>query len=52
MTNDSLVFSEVSEMYDPFDLVNETVHLKGAQPSQIQQFLDALPASIKGKRVK
>ena len=42
----------ISELTDEFYREGQTVQLKDADPNELQQFIDKVPASIKGQSVK
>ena len=50
VTKDTVTISELME-WRSF-LRGQTVQLKDADPNERQQFIDKMPASIKGKSVK
>ena len=50
VTQDTVTISEL--MKRPSCQKGQTVQLKDADPNELQQFIDKMPASIKGKSVK
>ena len=50
VTKDTVTISELTE-WRSFQK-GHTVQLKDADPNELQQFIDKMPASIKGKSVK
>ena len=50
VTQDTVTISEL--MRCPSSQKGQTVQLKDADPNELQQFIDKMPASIKGKSVK
>ena len=49
-TKDTVTISELRESW--LLQKGHTVQLKDADPNELQQFIDKMPASIKGKSVK
>ena len=49
-TKDTVTISELMESW--LLQKGHTVQLKDADPNELQQFIDKMPASIKGKSVK
>ena len=54
VTKDTVTISELQLFFSPFvrGRKGETVQLKDADPSELQLFIDKMPAAIKGKSVK
>ena len=50
VTQDTVTISELVKW--PSFQKGQTVQLKDADPNELQQFIDKMPASIKGKSVK
>ena len=50
VTQDTLTISELMKWLSLQK--GQTVRLKDADPNELQQFIDKMPASIKGKSVK
>ena len=50
VTQDTVTISELMEW--PACQKRQTVQLKDADPNELQQFIDKMPATIKGKSVK
>ena len=51
VTKDTVTISELVVWW-PRQKGQTTVQLKDADPNELQQFIDKMPASIKGKSVK
>ena len=49
VTNDTVTIRELKKSGGPKE---QTVQLKDADPSELQLFIDKMPASIKGNSVK
>ena len=49
VTQDTVTISKLQEFLGP---KGQTVQLKGADPNELQLFIDKMPATIKGKSVK
>ena len=54
VTKDTVTIRELQLYFGPFirGLKGQTVQLKDADPSELQLFIDKMPATIKGKSVK
>ena len=50
VTKDTVTISELRQGFG--GPIGRTVQLKDADPNELQQFIDKMPASIKGKSVK
>ena len=46
---DTVTISELKRLWGP---EGETVQLKDADPNELQLFIEKMPATLKGKRVK
>ena len=49
VTKDTVTISKLQQFLGPKE---QTVQLKDADPDELQQFIDKMPATIKGKSVK
>ena len=50
VTNDTVTITELRRGFG--GAKGQTVQLKGADPNELQLFIDKVPATIKGKAVK
>ena len=50
VTNHTVTMSELRRGFE--GAKGQTVQLKGADPNELQLFIDKMPATIKGKSVK
>ena len=52
VTKDTVTISELQELGSFLHQKGQTVQLKDADPTELQLFIDNMPATIKGKSVK